>query len=834
MKHLLLLCFSFILIFSNAQPPSAFQSRGIGGGGALFAPSINPANTNEIYMGCDMSELFHSTNSGASWDMLSYQKIQGGHDSKVIFTNDPNTRYCIDYNSYNGIDKVQPVKSADGGKTWSHITGDPLSGSDAYHISCDYNNPAHIVLADYGTIWFSSNGGTSFVKIHTCLSNGSGNHIAGVFYDAQNIYIGTNDGIIFSTNSGASFSTMSATGIPTTEGMLSFAGAKTGSTTRFFCLTAVDVWAGFQYGSNYQGEIRGVYSMDNASGTWTSKKSGINISTDYAVFVGMAENDINTAYICGGSSAGAPIVMKSSDAGSSWTHVFKTANNQNMTTGWTGQGGDHGWGFPESPFGFTVARNDANTLMFTTFSDAYITKNGGTSWKQQYVSPADENPANAPTPTQKKYHGIGLENTTNWQVLWIDSMHIISAFSDINGVMSDDKGMSWKFIPNLTQNSVYKIVKASNGTLYAATSNVHDMYQTTRIYDAQIDGGSGAIYYSTNNGASFTLLHNFTHPVVWIAIDPADPKRMYASVLHSTAGGIFTTSNLDQGSASVWTKATNPPRTAGHPFVVEVLNDGSVLASFSARKPTSGASFTASSGVFYSTDHGSTWTDRSDALMQYYTKDVVIDPSDATQSTWYACVFSAWGSGVPAGSGGVYRTTNKGQSWSHISGSYRVNSCTVNPNNTNELYFATETDGLWYSNNIKSATPSFSRVDAYPFRSPVRIFFNPYKSGELWVSGFGAGMMQSGAGSGNGISNSLKPETARSISVYPNPSHSVCFIDAGENVKATLYDITGKIMMEMNCYGKTEVDVTDMIPGIYILDLNIDDKETRIVKLIRQ
>jgi hypothetical protein len=831
MKQFLLFCFAVIFIFSNAQPPSAFQSRGIGGGGALFSPSINPANTSDIYMGCDMSELFHSTNAGASWDMISYQKIQGGHDSKVIFTNNPNLMYCIDYNSYNGYDKVRAVMTTNGGLTWTPFTNDPLSGNDAYHISCDYNNPSRIIVADYGSIWFSSNGGNTFTKIHTCLSNGSGNHIAGTFFDGSNIYIGTNDGIIFSTNAGTSFSTMSTSGIPSTEGILSFAAAKAGGVTRFFCLTAVDVWAGFQYGSNYQGEIRGVYSMDNASGTWTSKKTGININTDWAVFVGMAENDINTAYLCGGSSAGAPIVMKTADAGATWAHAFKTANNQNMTTGWSGQGGDHGWGFPESPFGFTVAKNDAATLMFSTYSDAYITKNGGVSWKQQYVSPADENAVNTFTPQQKKYHGIGLENTTNWQVMWIDSTHIMSAFSDINGVMSDDKGASWKFIPNLTQNSVYRLLKASNGTIYAATSNVHDMYQTTRIYDAQIDGGTGAVYYSTNNGASFTQLHNFSHPVVWIAMDPSDPKRMYASVLHSTAGGIYMTTNLDQGTSSTWVKVTSPPRTAGHPFVIEVLNDGSLVASFSARKPTSGASFTASSGVFYSSDHGSTWTDRSDPLMQYYTKDVVIDPSDNTQSTWYACVFSGWGN-VPANSGGVYRTTNKGQSWTHISNSYRVNSCTVNPSNTNELYFATETDGLWYSNNIKATSPTFTRVDAYPFRSPVRVFFNPYNTSEMWISGFGAGMMVSGTGSGGGVN--MNAMSANRIIAYPNPCNDKCFIDAGEYSNATLYGLTGNSIMQFSCSVKTEIDMSAMASGIYLLTLQDNQGTSRFVRIVKE
>nr|MBA3971753.1 hypothetical protein [Bacteroidota bacterium] len=47
--------------------PASFSSRGIGGGGALFSLSINPSNNNEYYVSCDMGELFHTTDFGATY-----------------------------------------------------------------------------------------------------------------------------------------------------------------------------------------------------------------------------------------------------------------------------------------------------------------------------------------------------------------------------------------------------------------------------------------------------------------------------------------------------------------------------------------------------------------------------------------------------------------------------------------------------------------------------------------------------------------------------------------------------------------------------------------------
>ncbi|HXU26570.1 MAG TPA: hypothetical protein VN698_05000, partial [Bacteroidia bacterium] len=66
-----------------AQAPTAWQSRGIGGGGALFSPSINPANHNEAYLACDMGELFHTTNGGQQWGEVNFMQVQGNHDSYV-------------------------------------------------------------------------------------------------------------------------------------------------------------------------------------------------------------------------------------------------------------------------------------------------------------------------------------------------------------------------------------------------------------------------------------------------------------------------------------------------------------------------------------------------------------------------------------------------------------------------------------------------------------------------------------------------------------------------------------------------------------------------------
>src|SRR3982750_1055094 len=106
----------FTQIFCFTQPVS-FQPRGIGGGGALFFPTINPANDNEFYVACDMSELFHSTDFGNSYSQIHFSKLQVSGVSTFEFTNNGSIAYCL----FNDGNNIYPVKTTNGGSSWTPI-----------------------------------------------------------------------------------------------------------------------------------------------------------------------------------------------------------------------------------------------------------------------------------------------------------------------------------------------------------------------------------------------------------------------------------------------------------------------------------------------------------------------------------------------------------------------------------------------------------------------------------------------------------------------------------------------------------------------------------------
>lgn len=768
------LCMGALLTLLPAlllSQPASFSPRGIGGGGALFFPTINPANDNEYYVACDMSEMFHTMDFGLHYTQVPFQRLQVFNTSTYEFTSDP----LIAYSNFSDGNEGYPVKTTDGGVTWSQLNAyDVNTYGSVYKMSANYADPDQLLVAGYGDILFSDDGGASFSVVRSAANMGVGLVMGGVFWDGNDIYIGTQEGILHAANGGGSFSMMSATGLGSGEVIWSFAAARAGNALRFACITADagDVYHGIMPW-DYWGFAQGVYVMDNASGTWTPSAVGIDFNQDHVMYVGMAWNDINTIYLGGNDGAlGAPLVYKSTNGGGNWAKVFNTQNNANIVTGWEGHQGDKGWGWSENCFGITVAPQNSSKVIFSTYSNVQVSSDGGANWRQAYVDAADQHPAGAPTPKREVYHSIGLENTTCWQVHWIDSLRMMGCFSDIGGIRSTDGGATWGYTyTGFSVNSLYRMALGSNGRLFGACSGIHDMYQSTRLTDAYLDANdaSGKIVFSTDQGATWADLHVFNHPVYWLAADPNDANTMYASVIHfggtqgNQEGGIYVTTDLDQLTSATWTKLPNPPRTEGHPASIIVLDDGKVVCTFSGRRTGSG--FTPSSGVFIYDPTAGSWTDVSDPGMQYWSKDIVLDPTDPQQNTWYVGVFSGWG-GAPNGLGGLYRTTNRGASWTKLTGSQfdRVTSLTFNPQNTDQAYLTTETQGLWITDAIHATTPTWTLVSSYPFRQPERVYFNPFQQEEVWVSSFGNGMKVGSLGSVGVVES-----TANSLKLYPNP-----------------------------------------------------------------
>ena len=820
-----------------AAQPAIWESRGIGGGGALFSPSISPHDADNIYVACDMTDLFHTTDQGASWVVLPFMNFCAVRDSRIEFTSDPDILYSIHFEFFSDVRK--PGRSTDGGRTWVPLPADPTDGG-TFSVYADPHRTDRLVVSSYTGIFFSGDGGSTFRSIHSSSASYAA-AIGGVYWDGDTIVVATPRGLLVSFDAGSSFALQPLGGIPSGEGIVSFTGARGGGVLRFFCVTydVNNIWPGMT-GAEHP-SYAAVYRLDFGTGAdWQLSTTGID-ANDHPFFVGMSEGDVDIAYLAGGNSATSyPIVLKTADGGMHWSETFNTRNNANIFSGWSGYRGDNDWWFGEYALGFDVALDDPDVAVITDLGFPHKTTDGGVSWQAMYVDPADQNPPGIETPKGKAYRGIGMEPTAAWWIQWKDPAGMFVGMTDITAMRSTDGGNAWsKNFTGINYNTVYCVrYSPQYDWMLAAASSVHDMYESTYLTDARIDGGKGAVLYSTDGGTAWLVLHDFQHPVVWLQIDPANPKRIYASVVHSSEGGIYVSDDADRGSASTWRRLAVPPRTEGHPLGIRILGDGTLVCSYSGRRNASGA-FTASSGVFVSTDGGGTWTDRSDAGMRYWMRDIVIDPLDPDENTWYACVYSGWG-GAPNGLGGLYRSRNRGLQWTRISALDRVPSCAVNPLDGNECYVSTESDGLWFSKNIDAEVPQFVRVEGYPFQHPQRMFFNPFDPAELWVTSFGNGLRV--ARTATTESRAVPGSAAFDLALTPNPAHDRIAISfrglRSHSAIVTVTDILGRVVMRRQTEMEAStpesrflLDVSVLKPGVYFLT-GVSGAEVRTVRFL--
>ncbi len=779
-----------------------FNSVGTGGGGALFYPSINPLNGTEIYLASDLGGLYH-TSEGQGYDVVHFNEAITGPFGKVCYAGNSSTRYSLLYDSENFA--TRPAKSTDNGETWDFLPGDDQPGEDKLFIFNDFQNYDRILWTDYNHLYLSNDGGQTASEKWSAADSGTGILLSGAFFDGDNIWLGTNEGVLHSSNGGNSFAMANFSGIPTDEVIIGFGGGKSGNTTRFFALTGDpgNVWA-TNMGYNYWETVRGVYTMDNLSGTWTPKMSGLDISKDYVVWLAMADNDPNTCYLAGSTEFETPIVLKTSNGGNTWQHVFLTENNQNIRTGYAGDGGDFGWSWAGFPLGFSVNRLNSQQAIVTDFGFVHQTLDGGGTWRQNYTDPQFDHAAGADTPKKQDYRGIGLEQTTCWQVYWFDADNLFACFTDIKGMRSGDGGITWSFdYTGHDQNTMYRIAKHNTQPLwFGATSSVHDIYQTTYVTDARLQPSfkAGKVLWTTDMGKTWQTMRDFENPVIWVTPDATDNGRLYAGVISTdpSVGGVWRADGIGSPATATWTKLPNPPANNGRIFNIHSLNDGTIVTTWSARKGNNNSVFSDSSGVFMSTNGGQSWERRNHPDMNYWTKDLVIDPNDPTQSTWYACVWSGWG-GPANDLGGLFRTTDRGLNWEKVTGDgqfHRVSSIAFY---SGIAYLTTEGQGLWQSNisEIGSGQPSWHLVESYPFHHPERVFPNPYEQLEIWVASFGNGMRDSDIINGtSGVAGS----PSANMRVLRNPIHSNIEVEimaqkAGE-AQFSLVDVQGKTVVD--------------------------------------
>ena len=714
----------------------------------MYCPVINPHNSNDVWCVVDMGAVFHSVDSGVSWEMIDDENLVSTVKSDMQFTSDPDIMYFLN----KSLDIISTqlfrgvlAKSIDGGNTWNNIP-DPTS-SGIQNLIVDPNSAGRILLAEYDRLYFSNDGANSWQMIYY---PGGLVWLAGAFWDGDDIFVGTGDGLLVSHNGGISFDIENLDGLPSGHGIARFAAAKENGTIRFFALSCqkslLEPWI---VPNKIYDDMGDLYSIDYGQSSWTDIQSNLG-STNKGIWVAVSPDDIDIVWIAAKRN-GLPRILKSINGGNSWSHTFFTAGNQNIATGWQGEYGHIE--FFSGPYfnGLTIDKNNPDRILAIN-NFLYSSSNEGTTWEALNVQPQTRHNIGQPSNQIEYFSSSGIDVTASNYILFLSENTEYVAGIDIGAQYSDDGGLSWTLRRNifpswgynwgpLQSPNWYTILKnPDQNILYAATGQVNDLYYPERISD-DINGSQGMVIRSFNEGIDWDTLKLFGNPVPWLTLDKNNPDVLLASVYNNSSGGIYK--SVDAGNT--WNHLPNPPRTEGHPYITHILDDGSIVASYSAR--LNNGSLTQSSGIFYSPDGGQTWNDRSDPGMIYYTQDVIIDPNDPDQNTWYASVWGRYSTWPPSNSatvgvGGVYKTIDRGLTWIKIFENERTIGMAIDPQDPNTIYVASNWSGLYKSTNINSASPLFEKIEEFPFARPKRIFFNDFVPNEMWITTQGGGLFK--------------------------------------------------------------------------------------------
>lgn len=563
MKAAISLLLAFVVPVWSAGIPATFASRGVGGGGALYQPSINPADANEFTLTCDMGHGLFTLDGGqtcATTDFRNYQVIQA---SRVHYCTDAGTGqhrlFALDSRLLaNESTQAVPVMSAIStgamtvnGAAFTKVTGWPnmrivnqvfadpsrIDRVVAIESNAGGGTPSNLWVTAYDAATNGPKFPLTAATFTGGASLGSRTRIAGVYFDGSYILLATNNGFYVSSDNGLTFAAgpaLPVDGSGNARGFICLTGAKQGGQVRLYAISGppsaniLFTTGSLALTSNL------VWHMDwstSGSPAWVLDMTGIdNNGTagppadqgDYPNLIAMAPGDISTVYVACWRRFVFPdalVVYKKTAVGGAWSPVLTTMTNRttydngNLEPGWlglntnspNGAGGvaallENGLGY-NAPCGLCVNPSDVNDVIVTDNAFIHRTRNGGTDWHQLYTHPQDSTHVVG----QKFAHGEnyatgGLETTVCW---WIDFMGSLMTvgWSDMKITQSAD-GMKWNFNYDHTKliDDCYMVQSYVNAT-YPAVSGTR--YIITQHTNSQYGYGTNTdLQVNTTNSAT--------------------------------------------------------------------------------------------------------------------------------------------------------------------------------------------------------------------------------------------------------------------------------------------------------------------------------------------
>lgn len=542
-----------------------------------------------------------------------------------------------------------------------------------------------------------------------------------------------------------------------------------------------------------------IYRSTDGGGSWSIINNGATSNHKFRPLIAVTADNPNVIYaLYSSSDYGFHGVYKSSDCGDNWVLQSDYPNILGRNTDGSSSGGQAWY-----DLSFAVSPENED-LVYVGGINLWKSGNGGVNWIIDASS----------------------GNGSNYSYMHVDQ-HAVEFSPITNVAYAGNDGGFYKYMNNLNTwvdisdgleiSQFYKLglsVSNPNRLVAGAQDNGTEML-TNSTWDA-IMGGDG----------------------MECAIDPYDEDVIYASFQY---GGLRKSFN--GGNDWVNIKPVNYEGGWVTPYKIHPNNNSLIVAGFdevyrsvSAASTWDSISYNVSGGkaiktialapsnqnyiyaATYSTlkvttDAGLTWTSIKPGLPNINITDVAVSNTNPDH-LWVT--FSEYSPNHK-----VYESTNRGASWTNITGTSLPNlpvNCIVYQGESNEdLYIGTDM-GVYYKDK--------TMLDWQPFMNGlpnviIREMEIHYEKGTISAATYGRGVWESPL---NTSPSEVKETNDPSFSVYPVPSTKKITLmfnqKTSELVVVNIYDLTGrKIYSDKSELKDMTIDISNLKKGCYIIEV---------------
>ncbi len=747
---------------SLAGTPTALEWRilGPGGGGAMFLPTINPVDPDNVYLRCDMTGGFVTRDGGQSWSGYHLRTVIQDFEFDPA---NPNTVYAASTGLY---------RTTDAGRTWAlvypapaNVVAERMVGDHAEHsyqttdgmpdgelrkVRLDPAVPGRIFVGigpayvydpvtgprptgensrlllsdDSGGTWraLAEVAGRSIFALLPGSWDGKPGEIAVVTELGVSVIDVASGAVTFNRVGGGRL--IQAEGARRASGSVIYAiGSNDSATT----LPAGDsVFRSFDRGCSWTPIMTGLASHP-ASGQKSifsclaaSEGHGESAYLSCSSYFGEVDGQIQRQFG----------TLRTDDCGGTWRWVFRGTAAKLLNTdydgGWVMEEYGPEWG--EYPLSIGVSPSNPDVCYASDFGCTYRTLDGGKSWRQVYTEQVGDH----------AWRSRGLDVTNCYGVVFdpFDLKHVYIPYTDVGAFNSFDGGATWVHattgIPREWINGCYWAVFDPEvpGRIWSVWGSSHDLPRQKMMRRSNLDKSRGGVAVSNDSGRTWSTSNTGMVPTTCthIVLDPGSPRE--SRTLYVCGFGTGVWKSTDGGKN--WSKAADVPWSSKYVWRMALTPDGTLFVIVAHGifdgSPVDGA-------MFKSTDGAATWAQVPLPAGVNFPNDLVIDKQNPQRM--YLSLWPRTENGSEV-SGGLLLTEDGGQSWTRIfREDAHVFALAVDPANPSRLFINTFDSAAFRSDD---AGKNWTRIKGYNFKWGQRPVVDIHHPGMLYLTTFGGGL----------------------------------------------------------------------------------------------